>query len=627
MDSYAKLSSYPNHFQSNNTNNSDQSQIHDASSSCITTSNNVLYQNYHHHNYNNNNSEHQNYYSFSDNNNQATYPVYYQSSYNQTDPSYYSSHSNQTNYYTKLYNNKENADSSTVNQKAETPSTTGPLATSTTTATPLSIVNNKEQYQNLIVNSSKYSKKVKLVKNHKNKVTKKVTKKEPKSSSDDHNDNDNESDSNLSTEVKNRQNLIIESDDDDDEENPDNYDEEIDDDDETLDSFVSAHNHSVTMTSLNQAVQNTAINNNSNHIRTTTHEFNIQLKIKDNRVVQFSFTQLKCIIEALLQINNLKKVENLMSLLGIDVHKGIPVVSPPTSNLNDEKIILYLSKHDSILKCRAALLLKEEKFKELYNLLEGHYFDPFHHADLQVIWHRAHYREAEKIRGRNLGAVDKYRIRRKFPLPKTIWDGEETVYCFKAKSRQALKDCYRQNRYPTPDEKRALAKRTNLTLTQVSNWFKNRRQRDRSTPRTTCNTITPLMSSSSISSSSSTASNSLDSPPAPTNFAAYSTSFSKLGDSNFNPAATAVFSYYNNQNNAATNACFSHGFGFNSKKSSSKQNGYHVEDTDEHYYTNNSHFSTNTSSKFQHGTISGLSASGGNNNHHIAEAILTQLMN
>jgi hypothetical protein len=35
------------------------------------------------------------------------------------------------------------------------------------------------------------------------------------------------------------------------------------------------------------------------------------------------------------------------------------------------------------------------------------------------------------------------------------------------------------DRYPTPDEKRQLAKRTGLTLTQVSNWFKNRRQRDR----------------------------------------------------------------------------------------------------------------------------------------------------
>ena len=77
------------------------------------------------------------------------------------------------------------------------------------------------------------------------------------------------------------------------------------------------------------------------------------------------------------------------------------------------------------------------------------------------------------------GAVDKYRLRRKFPLPRTIWDGEETVYCFKEKSRNSLKETYKVNRYPTPDEKKALAKKTGLTLTQVSNWFKNRRQRDR----------------------------------------------------------------------------------------------------------------------------------------------------
>lgn len=47
----------------------------------------------------------------------------------------------------------------------------------------------------------------------------------------------------------------------------------------------------------------------------------------------------------------------------------------------------------------------------------------------------------------NQGAVDKYRLRKKYPLPKTIWDGEETIYCFKEKSRNALKDCYTRNRF------------------------------------------------------------------------------------------------------------------------------------------------------------------------------------
>lgn len=43
----------------------------------------------------------------------------------------------------------------------------------------------------------------------------------------------------------------------------------------------------------------------------------------------------------------------------------------------------------------------------------------------------AHYNEAELLRGRPLGPVGKYRVRRKFPLPQTIWDGDETSYCFK----------------------------------------------------------------------------------------------------------------------------------------------------------------------------------------------------
>lgn len=119
------------------------------------------------------------------------------------------------------------------------------------------------------------------------------------------------------------------------------------------------------------------------------------------------------------------------------------------------------------------------QFKELYRILESHNFSPASHPKLQNLWLKAHYIEAEKIRGRPLGAVGKYRIRRKYPLPRTIWDGEETSYCFKEKSRNALREWYQSNPYPSPREKRDLAEGTGLTTTQVSNWFKNRRQRDR----------------------------------------------------------------------------------------------------------------------------------------------------
>ena len=202
----------------------------------------------------------------------------------------------------------------------------------------------------------------------------------------------------------------------------------------------------------------------------------IVLKLPDNssngnaceQTLTLTIDHLACVCEALQQSGRIDKLIKLLQLL------------PLKSSSPDA---VFIHQHDSILKARAMILYHQSKFRDLYALLETHAFDIHHHPELQQLWYRAHYTEAQKIRGRPLGAVDKYRIRRKYPLPKSIWDGEETIYCFKEKSRQALKDCYRQNRYPTPDEKRLLAKKTGLTLTQVSNWFKNRRQRDRSPRR------------------------------------------------------------------------------------------------------------------------------------------------
>ncbi|XP_053176217.1 SIX homeobox 9 [Scomber japonicus] len=136
---------------------------------------------------------------------------------------------------------------------------------------------------------------------------------------------------------------------------------------------------------------------------------------------------------------------------------------------------------ESVLKAKAAVAFHQGCFTDLYTLLEGFPFSSRSHPLLQQLWLRAHYMEAEKQRGRPLGAVGKYRVRRKFPLPHTIWDGEETSYCFKEKSRSLLREWYRHKPYPSNRERRELAAATDLTTTQVSNWFKNRRQRDRNT--------------------------------------------------------------------------------------------------------------------------------------------------
>ncbi|XP_051951531.1 homeobox protein SIX4b [Xyrauchen texanus] len=172
----------------------------------------------------------------------------------------------------------------------------------------------------------------------------------------------------------------------------------------------------------------------------------------------FSPEQVACVCEALLQGGNVERLSRFLWSL-------------PQSDL--------LRGNESILKAQAIVAFHQARFQELYCILENHSFSPSNHPSLQDMWYKARYTEAEKARGRPLGAVDKYRLRRKYPLPRTIWDGEETVYCFKERSRNALKDMYKRNRYPSPAEKRNLAKITGLSLTQVSNWFKNRRQRDR----------------------------------------------------------------------------------------------------------------------------------------------------
>ncbi|XP_054653621.1 homeobox protein SIX6a [Dunckerocampus dactyliophorus] len=138
-----------------------------------------------------------------------------------------------------------------------------------------------------------------------------------------------------------------------------------------------------------------------------------------------------------------------------------------------------LNKNESVLRARAVVAFHTGNFRELYHILENNKFTKESHSKLQALWLEAHYQEAEKLRGRPLGPVDKYRVRKKFPLPRTIWDGEQKTHCFKERTRHLLREWYLQDPYPNPSKKRELAQATGLTPTQVGNWFKNRRQRDR----------------------------------------------------------------------------------------------------------------------------------------------------
>ena len=132
-----------------------------------------------------------------------------------------------------------------------------------------------------------------------------------------------------------------------------------------------------------------------------------------------------------------------------------------------------------LLVAKCYLAFRKGKFDELYELLQSRHFSKRYHRQLQYLWRTARYIEAEKARGRVLGSVGKYRIRRKFPLPYTIWDGECMSYCFREEARDILNAAYKVTPYPSAQEKYAIAQQAKLSVTQVSNWFKNKRQRAR----------------------------------------------------------------------------------------------------------------------------------------------------
>ncbi|XP_063002336.1 homeobox protein SIX6-like [Elgaria multicarinata webbii] len=76
---------------------------------------------------------------------------------------------------------------------------------------------------------------------------------------------------------------------------------------------------------------------------------------------------------------------------------------------------------------------------------------------------------------------DRLPARKKLPgLPRdSAQEGEQKANGFKERTRNLLREWYLQDPYPNPSRKRHLAQATGLTPTQVGNWFKNRRQRDR----------------------------------------------------------------------------------------------------------------------------------------------------
>uniref|UniRef100_A0A1I8EJA2 Homeobox domain-containing protein n=1 Tax=Wuchereria bancrofti TaxID=6293 RepID=A0A1I8EJA2_WUCBA len=151
----------------------------------------------------------------------------------------------------------------------------------------------------------------------------------------------------------------------------------------------------------------------------------------------FSSDQIDCICEALYQAR--------------DGAKLLELFEPNANNIMFYRCRYYSS---SVLRAYLYALYYGKRYEELFQTIASNTFEQRFYNELQDLWYKARYAENEERRQKELGAVEKYRLRKKHPPP-------------------------RKNKYPTLEDKKEIARITDLKIIQISNWFKNRRQRDK----------------------------------------------------------------------------------------------------------------------------------------------------
>ena len=67
------------------------------------------------------------------------------------------------------------------------------------------------------------------------------------------------------------------------------------------------------------------------------------------------------------------------------------------------QVIDALANSEPLLRARAIVAYHQQKYRDLYNIIESRRFGSHHHEKLQTLWLEAHYNEAEISRGRPLG--------------------------------------------------------------------------------------------------------------------------------------------------------------------------------------------------------------------------------
>ena len=104
--------------------------------------------------------------------------------------------------------------------------------------------------------------------------------------------------------------------------------------------------------------------------------------------LNFNDEQIDCICDSLQQRGDVSKLENFLQLHEAD--------KPKTA---------IGKASEAVMRARAYVSFERGRYRELYNIIETREFTPKYHPQLQDMWYRAHYKEAEGVRGRALGKI------------------------------------------------------------------------------------------------------------------------------------------------------------------------------------------------------------------------------
>ncbi|OTF69331.1 hypothetical protein BLA29_001339, partial [Euroglyphus maynei] len=123
----------------------------------------------------------------------------------------------------------------------------------------------------------------------------------------------------------------------------------------------------------------------------------------------------------------------------------------------------------------------EQNYKFVIDLCKMKKMPLQYHRRLQQIWDQSWEKlELQRREGKKLSCVQRFRLKERHPYPREITIGSPVKYGIPTTFKDILINYYDTvNKHPTTSDKEMLAKKTKLTVKQVSTFFKNRRNRIR----------------------------------------------------------------------------------------------------------------------------------------------------